>query len=553
MESAPPQTTRPSIFPPAPALRASWFLGMRRGLESKLLLSFTGIFAMAVAMSCFLILQQQRATVAAMMENQAVSLSRGLAAAVPGALERNDSMELSGVAQGLMTQRDVIGAGVFAASGRLLASSKRAGNAPDLLAMLPGPAQQVDAFDPINCFAPAFGTFLAVTSPVLSLAPNEEHPATGDARSPQGFHILGYVTVCISEAAADAELEAVRLKVVLVGTLTVLACFPVSAMLIHKLLDPIRRLVGATQRITAGDLAAQVAVDRQDLIGLLARSFNQMVLRVRQQQEDLARANRELESKVLQRTAQLETANKRLSSEIAEKEDFLRAISHDLNAPLRNISGMTDLLMRRSAAMDADVMHRLERIQKNVEVETNLIAELLELSRIKTQRLEMEAVDTRLLVEEVAGTFEADLRMREISLIVDGPLPSLRCERARIRRVFQNLIDNAIKYMGEPTSAPREIHVGCQLRADEAEFYVRDTGIGIEARDHNLLFRVFRRGTNPRSLGIPGKGIGLANVKSIVETYSGSIWAESTPGAGSTFRFTINGEYVIHAGAAQAA
>ncbi len=108
--------------------------------------------------------------------------------------------------------------------------------------------------------------------------------------------------------------------------------------------------------------------------------------------------------------------------------------------------------------------------------------------------------------------------------------------------------------MGEPPAGePREIHVGWILRPAECEFYVRDTGIGIDARDLELLFHVFRRGANARLAGIPGRGIGLASVKSIVETYSGTIWAQSTPGKGSTFRFTINGEYVINTPAAQAA
>src|SRR5205085_1159905 len=94
----------------------------------------------------------------------------------------------------------------------------------------------------------------------------------------------------------------------------------------------------------------------------------------------LADANRGLEEKVRQRTAQVETANRRLRSEIAEKEDFLRAVSHDLNAPLRNIAGMaTMLLLKHRETFNEDVIHRLERIQKNVTVETDLIAELLEL------------------------------------------------------------------------------------------------------------------------------------------------------------------------------
>ena len=111
-----------------------------------------------------------------------------------------------------------------------------------------------------------------------------------------------------------------------------------------------------------------------------------------------------------QRTAQLEAANRRLSSEIAEKEDFLRAVSHDLNAPLRNISGMTSmLLMKHGDRFNEEIVHRLQRIQKNVEAETDLISELLELSRIKTRREKMEMVETGAVVHELEGILEDDL------------------------------------------------------------------------------------------------------------------------------------------------
>jgi signal transduction histidine kinase len=104
------------------------------------------------------------------------------------------------------------------------------------------------------------------------------------------------------------------------------------------------------------------------------------------------------------------------------------------------------------------------------------------------------------------------------------------------------LIDNAIKYMGDGET--REIHVGCKVRATEAEFYVRDTGLGIDPEDLDKVFYVFRRGKNGSGRNIPGKGVGLSCVKSIVETYSGSIWVESELGKGSTFRFTVNGQHV---------
>jgi signal transduction histidine kinase len=321
-------------------------------------------------------------------------------------------------------------------------------------------------------------------------------------------------------------------------------------LIVFRIFAPIRQLVCATRDIAAGKLEARVAIDRDDAIGELARAFNDMAQTVNRQRQDLQQANQrleeansDLEMKVEQRTGQLEIANKRLSSEIAEKEDFLRAISHDLNAPLRNISGMASmLLLKHREEFDADVIHRLERIQKNVEMETDLIGELLELSRIKTRRQKMEMVEFSALVRDLGDILENDLKSRHITLALDNPLPVVNCEKARFRQVFQNLIDNAIKYMGEgPT---REIHVGCAVRPGETEFYVRDTGMGIDPEDIDKVFFVFRRGKNCAASNIAGKGVGLASVRSIIEMYSGKIWVESQPGRGSTFKFTINGQYV---------
>src|SRR5690606_28648660 len=107
------------------------------------------------------------------------------------------------------------------------------------------------------------------------------------------------------------------------------------------------------------------------------------------------------------------------------------AVSHDLNAPLRNISGMaTMLMMKYRDRFDEDIIHRLDRIQKNVQIETDLIGELLELSRIKTRRQKMEPVDVEAMVRELGDMFDNDLRTRGITLSIDTPLPVLECERA---------------------------------------------------------------------------------------------------------------------------
>jgi signal transduction histidine kinase len=398
-----------------------------------------------------------------------------------------------------------------------------------------------------------FGDYIEVVAPILHVAPGsarrEDMSPTPLLAPNSGTKLLGFVTVGVSKTREEAELLRINLLVVGIGCTIAIVSLPMAYGLVHRVFFPIRQLVDATNKITAGDLDASVAIDRPDVIGMLARSFNEMVIRVRRSQEALedandrlAEANRDLEEKVQHRTTQLETANKRLSSEIAEKEDFLRAVSHDLNAPLRNISGMASmLLMKNRDKFDEEVIHRLERIQKNVQVETDLISELLELSRIKTRRLKMEPIDIGAMVNELAGMFENDLRTRNITLVIDSALPVLHCERTRMRQVFQNLIDNAIKYMGE--GRHRRIHVGCMVWKAEAEFYVSDTGMGIDPEDLDKVFFVFRRGKNCGA-NTAGKGVGLASVKSIVETYNGRIWVESHLGIGTTFRFTINGKYV---------
>jgi signal transduction histidine kinase len=523
----------------------SWWrrFSSKVGLQGKLVLSFSLLLTLTLAASCWMYVSQSREKLADILGEQAKQMASVLALAGEDGLRQQRWDELMRIGQDLIKSRNILFVGILDADYKpvVLASrdidfteshlSSHAADTRGLMQVVPRSS-------------PTFGNYVEVFSPVLS------SPGRGRADDASPQRLLGYVAVGLSHSREEAQLRSINLLVLGIGCIGLMLSIPLGYVLVHRIFAPIRELVEATGKITGGDLNTQVAIHRPDIIGDLARSFNGMVLWVKQQQQDLAaaneklaEANRDLENRITQRTSQLETANKRLATEIAEKEDFLRAVSHDLNAPLRNIAGMaTMLLMKHRNSFDEDVIHRLERIKKNVDVQTDLIAELLELSRIKTRRQKMETVDLSALVNELRGVFENDLKSRGISLIVDSPLPAINCERARMRQVFQNLVDNAIKYMGD--GPVRKIHVGCAVRVTEAEFYVRDTGIGIDPEDLDKVFHVFRRGKNTQAGTIAGKGVGLASVKSIIETYSGSIWVESAPGKGTTFRFTINGKFV---------
>ena len=500
----------------------------RMGLQAKLIVGCSLVIAISLSASCWMYLSQGRAATKQHAASQAIQMAQTLAMASETTLKRGDHAELDRVAREMLKNLDLAAVGFFDATGQVLSVASRD---PDLdrthLAFLKLPASPTkQLMRPIETRTPTLGDFAMVTAPVL-LAP--------DAANPQGRRLGGFVTVCLGERTLQVQQRQIQALQVLIGLLTLAVTVPLVYALVHRVFEPIRTLVDATNRIAAGDLTARVAIDRTDVIGELARSYNEMINQVKDHQDTL-------EQTVQQRTAELETTNQRLSDEIAEKEDFIRAVSHDLNAPLRNIAGMaTTLLNKHAAKFDADVVHRLERIQKNVEVESDLINELLELSRIKTTRQKMEIVDVDAMAHELGEVFENDLKTRGIALIFDTRLPVIHGERSRLRQVFQNLLDNAIKYMGD--GPVKQIHIGAAVTPREARFYVRDTGLGIDADDIGQVFHIFRRGKNVTQ-GVSGKGVGLANVKSIIETYSGRIWVESVRGSGSTFKFTIGGQYI---------
>jgi len=437
---------------------------------------------------------------------------------------------LMAMGQDLIKERNILFAAFLNEHGNLVAYASRD---PDFNGSSFSSSPR-DLLQTRHLSSPVLGQYVQSIEPVIDSTASTAVPS----------RLLGYVAVGVSESQEQATLRRATFTTIGMSLLIVAASLPMAVVLIHRIFLPIRDLVAATKRIAAGEFGVQVATHRNDIIGDLARSFNEMATVVQWQQQELQLANEQLEQKVVQRTAELETANQRLTREIAEKEDFLRAVSHDLNAPLRNIAGMANmLLLKHSATLNEDVIHRLDRIKKNVEIETDLISELLELSRIKTRRHKLEPVNSREMVQELGGLFEGDLSNHGIALLIDTPLPLLNCERMRLRQVFQNLVDNAIKYMG--TGDRREIHVGCAMGPNGAEFYVRDTGIGIDPEDLDKVFFVFRRGKNTQSQNIAGKGVGLASVKSIIETYKGTISVESALGEGSTFRFSIAREFVI--------
>lgn len=356
--------------------------------------------------------------------------------------------------------------------------------------------------------------------------------------SQDGQYLLGYLQLTCNTESIRSQLDTMQASLVKAFSLILLLSLPLASLVAWRVAQPIIQLLETVESARGGLLPQHVDVRRSDELGQLGMAFNRMADELSRSHQELVDMNAGLERMVSERTAQLERANDKLRSEIEEKNDFLRAVSHDLNAPLRNIGGMAMMLAQKYGdQLPDDAKRRLDRINKSVQTESDLIAELLDLSRIASRREKIEQLDLNQLVTDIADQLEYDLRQRNIDCILETHLPTIYAERSRMRQLFQNLIDNAIKYMDD--GPERTIRIGHTTTDDHFEFYVADTGPGIPPDDLETVFYVFRRCRNAQAASIPGKGVGLASCRGIVKNYDGRIWADSTVGQGTTFRFTI--------------
>ena len=322
--------------------------------------------------------------------------------------------------------------------------------------------------------------------------------------------------VVVKQDEAEAFSGVARLRSTLLISLgmVLLLGYLIVPPLVRSFTRPLRELEEATRLVAAGDLSASVPIRHQDEVGRLAGSFNAMITRLKETQDDLERSNQELAS-------------------------FAYVISHDLRAPLRGITTLSEWLEEDLAdELDADGREQMTLLRNRVRRMDGLIVGLLEYSRIGRTGNEDISVDVGALLAQVVDTVAPP---DHISVTVHLPMPTLRADPLRLTQVFQNLIENAVKYHPGPQG---KVEVTCRDAADTErpgdnwEFSVSDGGLGIDPRHHERIFEMFQS-LHARD-GTESTGIGLALVQKIVEDRGGEVWVESqgTRGKGTTFRFT---------------
>lgn len=226
---------------------------------------------------------------------------------------------------------------------------------------------------------------------------------------------------------------------------------------------------------------------------------------------------------------------KELETKNAELERFTYTVSHDLKSPLVTIKGFLGWLEKDVAAGNMErVQHDFQQIRDAATKMQNLLDDLLELSRIGRLMNPPQTVAMTELTAEAIQLVAGQIEARGVQVNIAHDLPLISGDRPRLVEVLQNLIDNAVKFMGSQM-APR-IDIGVRNDAGEPIFFVQDNGSGIAARYHQRIFDLFER----LEQSTEGTGVGLALVKRIIEVHGGRIWVESDgPGRGSTFCFTL--------------
>ena len=239
-------------------------------------------------------------------------------------------------------------------------------------------------------------------------------------------------------------------------------------------------------------------------------------------------ANAELEHRVAERTRQLEAANREL-------EAFAYAVSHDLRAPLRSMSGFSQILQETAPpGLDEKSRHYLQRIHDASMRMSGLIEDLLNLSRIGRSELTARPISLSQVAAEAAAAVRERHPKRDVQLEV-APGLEVNADPRLLRIALENLLSNAWKYTARATQA--SVSVGVQAGEHGPVYFVRDNGVGFDIKYADKLFVPFQR-LHPET-EFPGSGIGLVTVQRIIARHGGRVWADAKPDEGATFYFTL--------------
>jgi signal transduction histidine kinase len=546
-------------------IRVRSLLGRRRirfGIHVKFILTIVLLIILTSIIMSWFFITREVDLIQANLRHKGGTLARSLAYNSLYAVLTNNQEMLKTLVRGPISEEEVVFCLIQDAQGTVLAKSSSAAYA--------GREKNVHLLTLSIPIQAKSWRGEKVPQPKLPVTPRDLRVASGQLselwqrliKEPVAQDAIGVVHLGLSLHRMDAAMAGVKEHVGILILAIVGIGIVVTIFLVDIIVNPIGQLVSATQRIARGDLSHPVAINTNDEIGDLARSFNQMVKQLEDSREELEDYSRTLEKKVEERTAklrrnvrelsearkatlniledineakkELEKANRELMAMDEMKSKFLGTASHELKTPLTAIKANVDFILSgREGPIPRNLRQYLSTVQRNTNRIQEIMEKMLDMARIKAGKIGLLVEKVNLLTA-VKG-YLREIKPIEKRLDIKIKIPRgvyVQADKDRLHDIYINLLSNAFKF----TPKGGEVRITARRDNDVVLAGVSDTGVGIPEDQCERVFDEFYQ-VDRRRYG--GTGLGLTIVKGIVEEHGGKIWVDSQVGKGSTFYFTV--------------
>jgi signal transduction histidine kinase len=338
---------------------------------------------------------------------------------------------------------------------------------------------------------------------------------------------VGTLAISLPRAPVFSSVRGAAVRLALILLAAMAGIVAIGSLLSRRILRRTRELIETNRALGRGELSTRAPTGGKDELGELARGVNVMA-------EQLEATYETLELRVSERTQEVERL-------LRERTEFFAGLSHDLQTPLAIIlhhaSLMLDSSYRKDARWNAEAGSAIRESGAQLQA---LITDILELAKAEAGRLDidLQTIDLREVFSDARPTLDGLARRSGLRSAVSAPgdLPPVRADRARVREIILNLVDNAVKY----TPEGGRVSLSAAAHNGVVDVSVADTGVGIPPDAGERVFEPFFRvkGTKAQR-GESSSGLGLSLARRLVEAQGGTIRYESTPGRGTTFTFTL--------------
>ena len=359
----------------------------------------------------------------------------------------------------------------------------------------------------------------------------------------EGGQFLGELTLVADDRMLAAQAQQRWLLDLVIILLLLTAAVLAALIAFRRTIEiPLSRLLKVINRAKHGQRNLAVDWDSADEMGVVISEFNDLQKRQARYEEELRAARDNLEQRVEERTSELQSALDAADVANKAKSEFLAVMSHELRTPLNGVLGLTDSVLAES--LTDEQREKLLLIKDSGGSLLDLLNDLLDLSKIEAGSIEIELLtfDLETFLGRVAMFWRSLTDAKGLSFQLEqpgGPAPLVHTDPTRLRQVLFNLLNNAVKFTEQGGIRLRVTHQAEDEELLLLRFEVIDSGIGIDAEDLDRVFARFSQGDSSTTRRFGGSGLGLTICRDLAELMGGEVGAESEPGKGSTFWFTI--------------